>query len=456
MLDKLEKWYSTNKTKILKDFFDLLRFKTISADENNLDEMLLCAKWLDERFKKIGFQSEIIKTSHYPLVFAEKIFNKDYETILIYAHYDVQPIEPLEEWNTDPFEPTIKEGKVYARGASDDKGQLFYILLAIEALLELKVDLKVNIKIILDGEEESSSQGLIDSLDSLKEKLKADHLLVVDMFIPEENTPAITLGARGLSAMSVDLKGSSSDLHSGDHGGLAYNPLRACVELLSKLYDENGKVAVKGFYDDVIELDEKEKSNFDLDFFDLQNYKKTFGIKDIGGEKKFRGIEANWLRPTVEINGIGGGYFEKGFKTVIPARVVIKISSRLVPNQDPEKIFHLVKDFLEKNIAKAIDMKIEYKGGGKAIRSNPSSSLAKTAEKGFAEVFKKPCKKILSGGSIPVIGKIVEKLNCPVVLIGVALSTDNIHAPNEHFGLDRFEKGFLTCSNILTILGREK
>lgn len=454
MLNDLVQWYSKNYDQILKDYIDFLKFKTISAKKENMSEMISCSNWLVKYLKKIGMNSEVIETSTYPLVYAEKIIDDKLPTILIYGHYDVQPVEPLSEWVSDPFNPIIKEDNVYARGASDDKGQIFYSIIAMQCLLNLKKKLNVNIKFCIEGEEESKSVGLFHAIDSLKQKLKSDYLMVIDFGIPKADIPAITLGIRGLICFSVEFTGSSTDLHSGEHGGLAYNPLRAVVEVLSKLVDENGKVNIKNFYDDVQKIDDKKK--YDLDLFEVENYKKTFGIKDLGGEKEFRGIQAAWFRPTIEINGIGGGYFQEGFKTVIPAKVQVKISSRLVPNQKPDKIINLIKDFLVKNIPKQIDIKVKYEGGGGALLADGDSLIAKATAKAYEEVFGKPCKRILAGGSVPVVGNLVEKLKCQPVMMGTALISDNIHAPNEHFCLDSFKKGFLTVARSLMILGQDK
>lgn len=456
MLKELDLWYSKNSDQITKDYLDFLRFKTISAKKDNLKEMLSCSNWLLKYFKKIGMNSEIIETSTYPIVYAEKIIDDNLPTLLIYGHYDVQPIDPIHEWKSDPFEPKIIDDEVYARGASDDKGQIFYSIVAMNALLSLKKKLNVNIKFCIEGEEESKSKGLFEKIDSLKEKLKSTYMLVVDFGLPDIDVPAITLGIRGLVSFSCEFSGSSTDLHSGEHGGLAYNPLRAVVEVLAKLVDKDGRVAIDHFYDDVKNIDDIRKS-FDLDLFDINKYKKTFGIKDLGGEKEFRGIIANWGRPTIEINGIRGGYGEvEGFKTVIPSNVIVKISARLVPDQKPDKIVKLIKDFLEKNTPKQIDIKVKYEGGGGAIRADAASLIAKPTAKAYEEVFGKPCKKILAGGSVPVVDKMVEKLNCQPVMMGTALIGDNIHAPNEHFGLGRFKKGFLTVARTIMILGQDE
>jgi acetylornithine deacetylase/succinyl-diaminopimelate desuccinylase-like protein len=454
MIQDLKTWYKKNSKEILSDYFTFLKFKTISAKKNN-PEMISCCKWLSEYLKKIGLKAEIINTPVYPLVYGEMILDKKLPTLMIYGHYDVQPIDPIEQWKTEPFEPTIVDGEVYARGASDNKGQIFYSMVALRSLMELNKKLKVNIKFCIEGDEESSSKGLFSALDSLKDKLKSDYLLVVDFGIPKKDEPAITLGIRGLTTLSLEFTGSSNDLHSGEHGGLAYNPLRAVCELLGNLIDENGKVRIEHFYDDVEKLEKEEIRSYNLDF-DVDAYKMAYGMKDIGGEKEFKGLVANWFRPTVEINGISGGYFNEGFKTVIPSKVQVKLSARLVPNQDPNKIAKLIKDFLEKKCPKAIEIKVKQEGGGKALRSKNESKIAVAASKAYEEVYCKPCKKILAGGSVPVVAEIVQKIKCEPVMMGTSLPDDNIHAPNEHFGLDRFEMGFLTVARTISLLGEEK
>lgn len=453
-MDDIKAWFYKNKNEILEDYFTFLKFQTISAKKNN-KEMDLCAKWLEAYLNKIGFKSEVIKTKVYPLVYAEKIVDPDLPTLMIYGHYDVQPIDPIEKWNSNPFEPVIKDDEVFARGASDNKGQMFYSIMALKAFFELKKKINLNIKFCIEGDEESSSKGLFQALDSIKDKLKTTYLLVADFGMPKKDMPAITLGIRGLVTLSVDLKGSKNDLHSGEHGGLAYNPLRAAVEILGNLIDENGKIKIDHFYDDV-SIDEKEMKSYDFDYFDEDEYKRKYEMKDLGGEKEFRGLEANWFRPTIEINGIGGGYFGEGFKTVIPSDVNIKLSARLVPNQDPDKIIALIKDFLEKKCPKAIEIKVRREGGGQALYTKMDNKLANAAIKAYEKVYSKPCKKIIAGGSVPVVAMMVKKLKCDALMMGVSLPDDNIHAPNEHFGLDRFEKGFQIVANTIKFLEETK
>lgn len=452
-LDTLKKWYEQHRSEIQGDYFRFLRYESISTDPQYAKEVIHCAEWLAEYIeKKAGLKAECIATEKYPLVYAEDMrAGPNAPTLLIYGHYDVQPVDPLELWKSPPFEPTVRDGKVYARGAVDDKGQIFYAILAARVWKELGRELPINLKFCIEGEEESSSMGLCKSLPRLKEKLKADFLLIVDFGQLDVETPALTLGARGLVALEVTLIGSKTDLHSGGHGGIAYNPNRAMVELLSKLWDEEGRVQIEGFYDDVVELTEAEKGTFAFRF-EAQNYRKEFGIDAFGGEKNRSLAEKNMLRPTLEINGIGGGYFGAGFKTVIPARATAKLSCRLVPNQDPQKILHSLTQFLKKHATAGMKVEVSSFGAEEAFRGNPNSQLSKAVSLAATEVMGKPCKNTLSGGSIPVIQSMIRTLNADVVGMGYGLPTDDIHAPNEHFDMKRFENGFLTVARALELL----
>lgn len=448
----MKKWFLENFDLLLEELFTFLRFKSISADPKCKDEIISCAKWLVNYLEKIGLNSKLLPTSSYPIVYGEnKNLNKEKETILIYGHYDVQPADPLEEWEDDPFEPKIKNKKIYARGALDNKGQVFYTICAIAFYLKKYKVLPVNIKFCLEGEEETSSKGLSETLIKYKDIFKADYLLAVDFNILDENSPALILGARGLSAISVEFVGSNIDFHSGDLGGIAYNPLRAAVDVLSKLHDEKGRVAIDGFYDDVKEI----PKNISLPSFDKERYKKEFGIGAFHEEEGYSLVEANWFRPTLEINGIGGGYFSSGFKTVIPKKVICKISARLVPDQDPKKIALLIKEFLQKHTKKGIEVNIDIFEGGYAIRGKSDSALAKALFSAMEDVFNSPCKYIYSGGSVPIIALMKNKLNMEPIMMGMGISSDNMHAPNEHFSLERFKKGFLCIVKALEIFGRK-
>lgn len=451
-MKSFETWYQNNEQKILQDYFTLLRFPSISTDPHFSSQSTQCANYLVDYLKKIGLSAELIKTHSLPIVYGEDLKSKEGLTLLIYGHYDVQPADPLEKWDSDPFEPIIRGNEVYARGAQDNKGQLFYTLLAIRAYLELRKKLPINLKLCIEGEEESSSKGLTKMLPSLKEKLKADFLLVPDVDILDKNTPTITLGARGMLPMEIELTGSKNDLHSGQHGGIAFNPNRALCSLLAKLWDKTGRVMVPGFYDDVKELDPHEKHQLNMTF-DRELYSKTFGVKAFSGENGYNSVLSNWVRPTIEINGINGGYTGEGFKTVIPAKAKAKISCRLVSNQDPKKIAEKVREFFLKEVEKGIEIQITFGEGAKAVRGSFNSKLAKAVSEAYSDLFHKETSKVLSGGSIPVVAELVKLMDADVVLMGYGLSDDNIHAPNEHFGLDRLKKGFLTIARVIELLG---
>ena len=451
-LSRLQKWFSSHKEEIYSELFTFLRFPSISTNPEYSKSVRECADWLLKWIQNLGMEGELIETPFHPVIYAEHIkAGASAPTLLIYGHYDVQPVDPIEEWDSDPFQPKVKDGKVFARGALDNKGQIFYVLNAMKALLSLDKDLGLNLKLCIEGEEESSSRGLELTLAKVGKKWKANYLLVPDFDLSGSNQPALTLGIRGIMAMEFMLTGSNIEMHSGEHGGIAYNPNRAIVELLAKLWDDKGRIQVPGFYDDVKELSDEEKRVLDFRF-DKEKYSKEFGVNAFGGEQELSPLENNWLRPSMEINGIEGGYTKEGFKTVIPATAKAKLSCRLVPDQDPEKIYKQVGDFLKKHVPNGMNVKIHSHGGGYAVRGNINSMLAKAASKAYSEVFNLPCSHIISGGSVPVISELVKATDSEVVFMGYGLSTDNKHAPNEHFGLDRFEKGFLTIIRIIELL----
>lgn len=452
-LELLKRWMEKTRSELRDDYFHFLRFKSISTDPAYAKDVRACAEWLKNYIaSKTPMKAEVIETEGYPLVYAEDLrAGPEAPTLLIYGHYDVQPVDPIALWHSDPFEPTERNGKIYARGAVDDKGQVFYAVAAVRAWKELGRELSVNLKFCIEGEEESSSMGLSKSLASLKEKLKADSMVVIDFDQFDEKTPALTLGARGLYAFELALTGSKSDLHSGLHGGMAYNPNRAMVELLSKVWNEKGEIQIKGFYDDVIELSEEDRHLFSFRY-EKESYGEEFGIDAIGGERGRTLADNNGFRPTFEINGISGGYTGIGFKTVIPAHTVAKISCRLVPNQNPHKIGALIAHFLKNHVPAGMKMEITHFGGEESFRGSPHSNIAKAIRLAATEVTGSPCKNLVSGGSVPIIAAMVRTVGVEVVGMGYGFPTDNIHAPNEHFDFKRFEKGFLTVARALELL----
>jgi acetylornithine deacetylase/succinyl-diaminopimelate desuccinylase-like protein len=452
-LNTLREYYKKHEKEALEDYFKFLRFESISSEPQYKQQIEACSQWVVDYLNKMGFKTEVWPTSGHPVIFASNMeAGPDQPTLLIYNHYDVQPVDPLEEWKSPPFEPTIRNGEVFARGAQDNKGQCFYTLLAMKAIKELDGKLPVNIKFCIEGEEECGSVGLSEILPKKKKELKADYLAIVDMGIRSPSSPAVTLGVRGIVSMDVEVKSTKTDLHSGSHGGIAFNPLHALIEILSKLRDKKGRIKVPGFYNQVQELSPEEKKRIAFDF-DENEYISTFGAKPTGGEKNFPPMERAWTRPTIEINGINGGYSGAGFKTVIPAKAIAKVSCRLVPNQNPAKIGKRVAKFLERKAPAGVEVKVHiHPGGGNAVRANPSSKIVQAFANAYQEVFNAPCAFTYSGGSIPIIQELSDASQSEVVLMGLGLPDDMIHAPNEHFGIDRIEKGYLIIARTLEIL----
>jgi acetylornithine deacetylase/succinyl-diaminopimelate desuccinylase-like protein len=432
----------------LSDFIEhwceFLQFPTITAKPEYHKDVRACALWLKNYLSQGGLDVELWDAGAAPTIYAHDLkAGNDKPTVLFYGHYDVQPIDPLSSWHSPPFEPTIRDGKMYARGASDDKGQIFYTLAAVIYYLKTKGSLPVNVKFVIEGEEESGSEGLHTLLSEKKAQLKADHLVIVDCGFEEPEHPVITLGARGIVTFTVTVHEALMDLHSGHCGGLAYNPNRALCQMLAALHDENGRVTVPGFYDDVVLPSLEEKKHYACDF-DTGYFKQCFGFEPSGMEKGVDPITANWFSPTLEINGISGGYSGEGFKTVIPASAEAKISCRLVPNQDPQKIADSVIHYLHELLpSKSLRLHIlQHAGGGAGFRCPPDSIIATLAARSYEKVFGHPCLKILTGGSIPIIPALAAAAEATPVLIGTSLPTDNIHSPNENFHLESFEKGF--------------
>jgi acetylornithine deacetylase/succinyl-diaminopimelate desuccinylase-like protein len=451
-LNDLKQIYLKYKEKALNDYMTFLKFQSISSESSYRPKVLECANWVSSYLKEIGFDVERWETSGHPTIFASYYAGPEQPTLLIYNHYDVQPVDPIELWNSPPFEPTIRDGEIYARGAQDNKGQCFYVMFALKMLMEQNGSLPINIKLCIEGEEECGSHGLSSILASKQKELNADYLAVVDLGIPNCETPAITLGLRGLVAVDMEVQGSDFDLHSGSHGGLAFNPLHALVKLLAMTHDSTGKVSIPGFYDDVIEIKKEDKIGVSFDF-DEANYEATFGIKPTGGETHLSPYERNWLRPTLEINGISGGYSGDGFKTVIPSKALAKMSCRLVYGQDPKKIGRLVSEFFQKHAPAGIKITTRvHDGGGKAIYTKADNQIIKAFAIAYEEIFNKKCQLIYSGATIPIVTDLAKLSGAQIALVGLGLPDDQIHAPNEHFGIDRIEKGVLSIARVINLI----
>lgn len=446
----------SRKEQWLEEYFTFLRFQSVSSEPAYKKELMACAAWLTDYLEGLGFKVEQWPTSGHPVLFASNLqAGKDKPTLLIYNHYDVQPVDPENLWDSPPFEPTLKGKEVYARGAQDNKGQCFYVIQALKFFLECNNGkFPLNIKLCIEGEEEMGSTGLSAIMQSKKEALKADYIAIVDLGMPKADTPALTLGTRGLVTMDVELKAADTDMHSGSHGGLALNPIHALARLLAGLHDADGKVVIPGFYDHIVEMSAEDKKRLSVEF-DPEEYRKTVGAHPSGGEKGIPPLERAWLRPTLEINGINGGYSGPGFKTVIPALAHAKISCRLVPDQDPVRIGNLVVDYLKKKAPLGVSLTVDIHAGmGRAMRTDPSAHPIKVFAQAFSEVFNTPCQYTSAGGSIPIVGELADAAGGEVVMLGLGLAGDKIHAPNEHFGVDRIEKGIQVMARALELLGK--
>lgn len=441
-------YFEKHRQTIFQDLFAFLEFQTISADPKHKKDIAGCVKWLSSYLQQLHLHVEVWETKVNPVIFAEhKAHHPNRPTVLLYGHYDVQPVDPLDLWETPPFEPSVRDGEIYARGSADNKGQIFYTICAIKAFLELGKKEDVNIKIVIEGEEEVGSFGFSQMIEEKKSKLKADTVLIVDSGIPSLDKPAVSLGYRGLVSFDVECIGSNSDLHSGTFGGVALNPLRALTQLLAQVWDADGKVAIEGFYDGIKDLHIE-----DLVMTDVQSSIKKFGITALHHEKGYTQAESNVLRPTFEINGLYGGYSGPGFKTVIPAKAGCKISCRLVPGQDPDKICKLVVSFLKKHIAKGAELKVELGHGGAAYVTDPSGPFVHLVKKAYEDVLGVSCGSVLMGGTLPIGASLAKVSGGETICIGYCFDDDKYHAPNEHFGLERVKYGFMTIAAIFELL----
>jgi acetylornithine deacetylase/succinyl-diaminopimelate desuccinylase-like protein len=451
----IEELFLASEQEIKHTYFEFLRQKTLSADPLFRKNLQASAQWLEGYLKESGFLVDLWNKDDAPVIMASYCkAGKSAPTLLIYNHYDVQPVDPIDLWQSDPFEPVQKGNDIFARGAQDNKGQCLYVLSALKALIKKEGSLPINVKLCIEGEEESGSASLSSLLkDPEKQKaLQADFLLVADVGMKNAETPAITLGTRGLIAFTVEVEGSSTDLHSGVTGGIVYNPLHALVEILASLREPSGKIAIPGFYEEMKTTLAEELSLISLDF-DKEEFKRDFGAEATGGEKSFSPLERAWLRPTLEINGITGGYGGPGTKTVIPAKAQAKLSCRLVPDQDPKKIGSLVKHYIEAISPHGVNVICHvHDGMGKPIRTSPQSHLVKALSLACKKFFQKSPKFIYEGASIPVIAELTLASCAEVAFFGLGLATDKIHAPNEHFGWDRIKKGFcIICDTLFQL-----
>lgn len=441
---KVQNYIEQNKERFLSELFDLLRIPSISAQSEYKPQMVKCAEWLAASLVKAGAdRADVLPTEGNPVVFAEKTIDPAAKTVLVYGHYDVMPVDPIDEWRTTPFEPEVKDGRIYGRGADDDKGQLFMHAKAFESMCATD-NLPCNVKFLLEGEEEIGSPSLYKFCEDNKELLKADIILVSDTSMISMQTPSITTGLRGLTYMQVEVTGPNKDLHSGLFGGAVANPANVLTRLVASLVDENGHVTIPGFYDDVLELTKEEREAFNKAPFNLDNYKKALDIDDVEGEAGFTTMERTGIRPSLDVNGIWGGYTEEGTKTIIPSKASAKISMRLVPNQNFEKIAELFEKHFRAIAPKSVKVDVKFLHGGMPYVAPTSMPAYQAAEQAIEETFGKKPLPFYSGGSIPIISGFERILGIKSLLIGFGLAEDAIHSPNESYGLNQFYKGIET------------
>lgn len=443
-MDKVQTYINDNKERFVSELFDLLRIPSISAQSEHKEDMIRCAEHLAVALMNAGAdRAEVMPTAGNPVVFAEKIVSPSAKTVLVYGHYDVMPVDPREEWRTEPFEPQIKDNRIWGRGADDDKGQSFMHIKAFEAMCATD-SLPCNVKFMLEGEEEIGSASLYGFCEEYKDMLKADIILVSDTSMISMDTPSITCGLRGLTYMEVEVTGPNKDLHSGLFGGAVANPANVLARLVASLTDDNGHITIPGFYDKVRNLTDAERQAFNEAPFSLDDYKSALDIDDVAGESGFTTIERTGIRPSLDVNGIWGGYTEEGTKTVIPARASAKISMRLVPNQDFEEIAELFEKHFRAIAPKSVKVDVRFLHGGAPYVAPTDMPAYKAAERAIEESFGKKPLPFYSGGSIPIISGFERILGIKSLLLGFGLAEDAIHSPNESYGLEQFDKGLRT------------
>lgn len=437
-------YQSANKDRFLDELLDLLRIPSVSADSKYKTDVAHCADAVKEHLVKAGCDiAEICPTKGNPIVYGEKIIDSKLPTVLVYGHYDVQPPDPLNLWVSGPFEPVIKDGKIYARGACDDKGQMFMHIKALEVMAKTNT-LPCNIKIMIEGEEEVGSGNLGPFLEDNKEKLKADIVLVSDTSMISMEHPSIESGLRGLSAVEIEVTGPNRDLHSGVYGGAVANPLNILCKLIASLHDDNGHITIPGFYDKVQELSAEERKSINQAPFDLEEYKSDLGIKQEWGEKGYTTLERTGIRPTLDLNGIWGGYQGEGSKTVLPSKANAKITMRLVPNQQPAEIADLFQKHFDSIAPDYVKVKVTKGHGGQPVITPTDSVGYQAAAKAIKTTFGKEPIPTRGGGSIPIVALFEKTLGLKTVLLGFGLDNDNIHSPNEKYDVFNFYKGIET------------
>jgi acetylornithine deacetylase/succinyl-diaminopimelate desuccinylase-like protein len=450
----LDGWFTREEQRIRSELDEFLRIPSVSARSEHNADMKRCAEWLATRIKSLGMESSVHQTPGHPIVLGEwRLAGAKAPTILVYGHYDVQPVEPLDLWTSPPFEPTVRDGKLFARGSVDDKGQLYIHLKAAEALMRTRGRLPINLIFLAEGEEEVGSDNLADFVEANAQRLKADAVVISDsaMFAPGQ--PSILSSLRGIAYFQIDVVGPAQDLHSGSYGGAVVNPAMALARILSTMHDAKGRVAIKGFYDKVRKWDKKSRDAIKKLKFSDRHFLKETGASANGGEIGFGTLERIWSRPTCEVNGLLSGYTGEGAKTVLPSKAMAKVSCRLVPDQDPKQIEKLFRAHVKKVAPRGVKVEVTHIHGGKPWRAELKGSLYDAARIALNAAFGKEPVIVGEGGSIPVVGDFDRVLHAPVLLMGFGLPGENAHAPDEWISVENFTKGLRAVAMLYEELG---
>ena len=439
-----------NQERFIQELIDLLKIPSVSADKAFAKEVHAAGKFVADKLIAAGADKvEICQTAGYPVIYGEKMIAANLPTVLVYGHYDVQPADPIELWTSPPFEPVIKDGKIYARGACDDKGQMYMHLKAFEMMMK-NGGVPCNVKFMIEGEEEVGSDNLETFVRANTERLACDVVLISDTGLISLEHPSITSGLRGLSYVEVEVTGPNRDLHSGIYGGAVANPINILAQMIASLHDEDGKVNIPGFYDNVDDVSKEERALMASAPFSLDDYKAHLDIEEVQGEKGYSTLERTSIRPTLDVNGIWGGYIGQGAKTVLPSKAFAKISMRLVPNQDSATITNLFQKHFESIAPKSVKVKVKPHHGGEAAVTPTDSVAYKAAEKAMEATFGKRPIPLRSGGSIPIVTMFEKVLGIKTVLMGFGLDSDAIHSPNEHYHVANYLKGIETIPYFYT------
>ena len=450
----LDRFFSDNESRIRDELFELLRIPSVSARSEHNEDTARAAEWVARSMRDAGLQATVHSTPGHPVVVGEwRGAGRDAPTVLAYGHYDVQPAEPLELWESPPFEPTLRSGKIFARGSVDDKGQLFLHVKALEALLRTRGTLPVNVVLLAEGEEEVGSEHLSAFVESHADLLRADAVVISDSAMFAPGLPSILSSLRGLAYFQIDVQGPSTDLHSGSYGGAVINPAMALARVLATMHDGNGRIAIDGFYDKVVDWGDAAREEIRSLPFDDEHFRAETGAPALGGEAGFSTLERLWMRPTCEINGLLSGYTGEGAKTVLPAKAMAKVSCRLVPDQDPHEIERLMRAHVERFAPKGVTVTITHLHGGHPWRANLDGPLFDAARRALAAAFGREPVITGEGGSIPVVGDFQRILKAPVLLIGFGLPGENAHAPNEWMSEENFTRGLRAVAVLYQELG---